>query len=120
MATRFLVVDDHPVVRQGLRRSIESQPDWIAVGEAVDGRDALRMVAEHRPDLIVMDIHLPDRDGLDVSREILREYPDTKIVVFSADADRARVDEALQMGVCGYLLKANRPARWTSWPLRWR
>jgi DNA-binding NarL/FixJ family response regulator len=106
MSTQLLLVDDHPLLRQGLRQTLETQTDLVLVGEASGGQEALQRVKDLSPDLVIMDIHLPDLCGLEVSRRILRDLPNVKIIIFSADADRALVDEALQVGVCGYLLKA--------------
>lgn len=106
MITRFIVVDDHPLLRQGLRQVLTSQPDLSLIGEASNGAAALQLANESNPDLVIMDIHLPDLSGLEVSREILKNHPNTKIIIFSADENRVLVDKALQIGVCGYLLKA--------------
>jgi DNA-binding NarL/FixJ family response regulator len=101
------MVDDHPMLRQGLRQVLAQQPDLALVGEVSSGQEALQKVKELTPNLVIMDIHLPDLNGLEVSRIILRDIPATKIIIFSADPDRALVDEALQIGICGYLLKAS-------------
>ena len=109
MNTRVVLVDDHPILRQGVRQALEAQSDLALAGEASDGQAAVQMVRELSPDLVIMDVHLPDMSGLEASRQIFAQRPATKIIVFSADADRALVDEALQVGVSGYLLKHSVP-----------
>jgi DNA-binding NarL/FixJ family response regulator len=81
------------------------QPNLTVVGEASTGASALKLAAELAPDLIVMDIHLPDMNGIEVTRQMLGVLPLVKIVVFSGDADRSLVDGALQAGACGYIWK---------------
>jgi len=105
MNTRIVVVDDHPILRQGLRQTLSQQPDLVLSGEASTGQAALQMVKELSPNLIIMDIHLPDINGIELSSQILAWFPNIKIIIFSADANRTLVDQALKIGVCGYLLK---------------
>jgi len=106
MMTKVLIVDDHPLMRQGLRRALEAQPDLAILAECSNGYEALQSVRQVAPDLVIMDVHLPDLSGIEVSRRILAERPNTKVIILSADSDRALVDTALQIGVCGYLLKS--------------
>lgn len=111
MSPKILLVDDHHLFREGLRLMIAREmPDAAIVGEAECAAAARRQAQELRPDLIVMDIHLPDGDGLEVSRQILAELPSTRVIVLSADTSLAFVREALRAGVTGYLLKSNAPA----------
>jgi two-component system response regulator NreC len=105
MGIKVLVVDDHPVLRFGLRRTIDQQPNFTVVGEASTGAEALKLVAKLAPDLITMDVLLPDVNGIELTRQILAVLPSVKIVVFSSDATRSRVNEALQAGACGYVWK---------------
>jgi two-component system, NarL family, response regulator LiaR len=105
MSIRIVIVDDHPVLRQGLRWILEAQPDLAVVGEAASGHEAVQVVKQFTPDLVIMDVHMPDLNGLEVSRLILTEHPELKIIIFSAEADQATIEQALQLGVCGYLLK---------------
>lgn len=107
MKTRILLVDDHQVVREGLRYVLRQQPDFEIIGEAGNGRSALEQVGALLPDLIVMDIHMDDRSGLEISEEILRDHPETKIVILSAYPDDDLVNRAVEVGVHGYLLKSN-------------
>jgi len=93
------------MLRDGIRRALEHQPNVTILGEARSGREALELDEKTAPDLILLDIHLPDLDGIAVSRQILARRPTAKILVFSADANRSLVDEALGAGVRGYLAK---------------
>ena len=104
---RILIVDAHPALRSGIRHTLATHPGMATVGEAATGASALKLAEELTPDLVVMDVHLPDQNGLAVSRQILDAYPATKIIIFSSDAAQATVDQALRAGVCGYLLKTS-------------
>ncbi|MBI5382302.1 MAG: response regulator transcription factor [Opitutae bacterium] len=104
---RIALVDDHRIVRDGLRALIEKQPDLTVVGDAADGHSALAQLSEWTPDLVVMDIHMPGCDGIEVSRQILAVRPAVKIIVLSAEADPTYVEQALHVGIAGYLLKEN-------------
>lgn len=103
--TRILIVDDHPLMRSGLRLALEQHPGFVLVGEASTAAAAVNRALELQPDLVVMDLHLPDMSGLDATRKILTGIPSAKVVIFSADTDRRRVDAALEAGACGYILK---------------
>ncbi len=105
----ILLVDDHRIVRNGLRLTIQQHSDLVVVGEASDGRSALEQATALAPDLVIMDIHLPDIDGILVSRQILERQPSIKIITLSADADMILVNSALQSGVSGYILKDSPP-----------
>ncbi len=94
------------MLRTGLRQTLAQQPGLCLVGEAATGAAALKLVEETRPDIVLLDIHLPDADGLEVSKTILAGHPATKIIIFSSDTARTRVDAALELGVCGYVSKA--------------
>jgi DNA-binding NarL/FixJ family response regulator len=107
MSTKLLLVDDHPTVLRGLREAVAQQPDLTLAGEAATGAMALKLARELSPDLVVMDIHLPDMDGFETTRQILNALPAVKIIIFSGEADRSFVDHALQAGACGYLSKAS-------------
>lgn len=81
--SRILIVDDHEVVRQGVRRILETQDGWIVAGEAANGKEALRLVQELKPDAIVMDITMPIMNGLDATTEITRKNPDSKVLILT-------------------------------------
>ncbi len=103
--TRILVADDHGIVRQGLRSLMERQPDMEVVGEAGDGREAVRMAEKLDPHIIVMDIAMPQLNGIDAAEQVLRTRPETKIILLSMYADEEFLTRALTVGVKGYLLK---------------
>ena len=93
------------MLRKGLHQALAQQLNLTVVGEASTGANALKLAAELAPDLIVMDVHLPDMNGVEATRRILGVLPSAKVVVFSGDADRSLVDGALQAGACGYIWK---------------
>jgi DNA-binding NarL/FixJ family response regulator len=105
MNANVLIVDDHPLLRSGLRQAVEQHPNLTFAAEAASGAMALQRTAESKPDLVVMDIHLPDMDGIEATRQLLELHPSAKVIIFSADASRELVDRALQAGACGYILK---------------
>ncbi len=105
MAIRILLADDHQITRSGLRALLEQQPDMVVVGEADNGRLAVRMAAELKPDVIVMDINMPELNGMEASRQIRTELPHTKIIALSMHSDKRYVAGMLKAGVSGYLLK---------------
>ena len=102
---KILLVDDHKLLRDGLRGLLHGRPDMEIVGEAGDGEAAVRFVREHAPDVVLMDISMPGMNGLDATREILAVRPATRVVVLSMHADRHFVIEALKTGATGYFLK---------------
>lgn len=102
---RVLVVDDHPLLRSGVRQVLEQQPGIAVAGEVSNGSSAIHQALALKPDLILMDIHLPDMDGIQATRQIRLAVPACKILILSADSDRAQVDSATGAGAAGYLLK---------------
>ena len=102
---RVLVADDHTLVRTGMRLLLESMPGITVVGEAADGREALCLIEQLRPDVVIMDLAMPDVSGLDALRQAGERFPGTRIVVVSMHADEAYVQQALASGAAGYLLK---------------
>lgn len=102
---RVLLVDDHTILRQGLRRLLESERGVEVVGEAKDGREAVERARELSPDVIVMDLAMPALNGLDATRRILKSNPDARIIVLSMYIDDDYVKQALEAGVAGYLMK---------------
>lgn len=107
MKQRVLLVDDHRLFQQALRLLLEHRLGLTVAAEAQTGAEALAHVEREAFDLILMDVHLPDANGIDISRRILEHRKDAKIIVLSSDADPLRVDEALLAGVLGYVLKVN-------------
>ncbi len=102
---RVFVVDDHRIVREGLRSLLEREPDIEVSGEAGDGREAIRRVLELRPDIVVMDISMPDLNGVDAARQIVEGVPGTRVICLSVHRERRLVEAMLQAGASGYLLK---------------
>jgi two-component system, NarL family, response regulator NreC len=104
MATNIVIADDHHILRHGLRTLLQQQPDFHLVGEAATGRDAIAMIAEHRPDIAVIDITMPDIDGIEVTRQI-HEQTETKVVALSMHTEPRLVREMIGAGASAYLLK---------------
>lgn len=107
---RVLLADDHTLVRAGIRRLLESQPDIEVVAEAQDGQECLDLTAIHRPDLALIDLAMPGRNGLDVLIDMRNLFPDTVIVMMSMHADPAYVRTALERGALGFVVKEAAPA----------
>jgi two-component system, NarL family, response regulator LiaR len=104
-----LIVDDHPVVRQGLRTFLELQDDLEVVGEAENGTAALGHVRCQAPDVVLMDLVMPDLDGIEATRAIRAASPSTKVIVLTSFADDDKIFPAIRAGAAGYLLKDTRP-----------
>ena len=104
-AIRIVVVDDHPIVRDGLRALFSTVPDADVVGEAGDGVAALREVTLHRPDVVLLDVHLPGATGLEVLPRLRRASPESRVLLLTMDDDGETVLEAVQLGADGYLVK---------------
>jgi two-component system, NarL family, response regulator NreC len=102
---RVLLGDDHTVLRQGLRKILEDRRDWRVVGEAGNGRDAVREALELNPDVAVLDIGMPLLNGIEATRQIVRRAPSVRVLILSMHSDQAYVTQAVQAGARGYLLK---------------
>src|SRR5258705_2272664 len=102
---RILIADDHTVFRDGLRALLASIPDIEVVGEASSGREALRLAVEHQPDVILMDIQMPDLNGIEATRQILRTSPHVGIIILTMFQDDDSVFAAMRAGARGYVLK---------------
>ena len=105
MSVKILLVDDHKIMREGLRSLIAKQAGMEVVAEAENGRTAIKLTRRFKPDVIIMDIHMPDLNGIDASRQIVAEFPGTKIIAFSMHTNHHFVAGALKAGVSGYLQK---------------
>jgi DNA-binding NarL/FixJ family response regulator len=104
--TRILLVDDHQVVRRGVAGIIgDTRPEWEVCGEASTGREAVAAAARLRPDVVLMDISMPDMNGLEATREILKDNPGTEILILSMHESEQLVHDVLNAGARGYLLK---------------
>ena len=108
---RLLLVDDHAVLRLGLRTLFERSGDFLVVGEADTVAGSIAAVREHQPDVVIMDVRLPDGNGVDACREILSERPDTQVVMLTSYSDEERVMASIMAGAAGYLLKETAPRR---------
>jgi len=102
---RVALADDHNLVRSGIRALLERLPDVQVVGEASNGREALELIVREKPDLALLDIGMPELNGLEAAPRIAREAPRTRVVILSMHADEKHVAQALRAGVAGYLLK---------------
>ncbi|MGB9776787.1 MAG: response regulator [Anaerolineae bacterium] len=105
MTLRILIVDDHEVVRLGLRALLDRHPDFTVVDEASTAREALQKALLHRPDVVVMDIRLPGRSGIDACRDIVSQLPDTRVIMLTSYAEDELLFDAIEAGACGYVLK---------------
>src|SRR6266446_4364655 len=102
---RILTVDDHPLLRQGIAGLVADQSDMSLVAEASDGREAIQQFRAHRPDVALMDIQMPDMNGLDAIIAIRNEFPEARIIVLTTYTGDVQVLRALKAGARGYLLK---------------
>lgn len=102
---RVLVADDQAAVREGLATLLDLTPGIDVVGQARDGAQAVQLVAEHAPDVVLMDLHMPGMDGIQATEQITREHPATRVVVLTTYADDASIQGALRAGALGYLTK---------------
>ncbi|MBI5666228.1 MAG: response regulator transcription factor, partial [Nitrospirae bacterium] len=105
MKTRILLVDDHKILRDGICSLVKGYDDMEVVGEAADGRTAIRLVQELSPDVVIMDISMPDLNGIDATRRIIADYPNVKIIALSMHYDKQFVSEIFKAGASGYLIK---------------
>jgi DNA-binding NarL/FixJ family response regulator len=105
--TRILIVDDHEVVRSGLRAIVEIRPDWEVVGEAEDGKTAVQKAVSTKPDIVITDYSLPLMNGVEVTRQIRARLPNTEILMFTMHDNDQIVSQALAAGARAYLLKSD-------------
>ena len=106
---RVMVVDDHPIMRSGLRDALEASGRFEVVGLAEDGDEAVRTVEDIEPEVIVMDVIMPNKDGVDAGREIMELLPGTRVLMLTASSEMDAVIEAVAAGATGYLQKYSRP-----------
>jgi DNA-binding NarL/FixJ family response regulator len=105
MGIKILLADDHQIIRQGIRSLLEKEPDMEVVGEARNGREATELAVQHRPDIVVMDIGMPDLNGMEATRQIRDQAPEVKVLALSMHSDRQFAAGILAAGAAGYLLK---------------
>jgi DNA-binding response OmpR family regulator len=106
---RVVVADDQELVRSGFAMIVDAQPDLVVVGEAADGVEAVALTAEHRPDLVLMDVRMPRMNGLDAAEAIAAAHPDTAVVVLTTFGEDAYIERALSGGADGFVLKTGDP-----------
>jgi two-component system, NarL family, response regulator NreC len=104
-ALRILIADDHTIVRQGIRKILEDQPDWEVVAEAGNGREAVKQALALRPDIALLDIGMPLMNGIEATSQITSAAPEVKVVILSMHPNEAYITRVLQAGAKGYLLK---------------
>jgi DNA-binding NarL/FixJ family response regulator len=110
MSVRVALIDDHPIVRQGLRNLLQTEPSLAVVGEADDGIAGVELVLRARPDVLIVDLMMPGLNGLDLIRQVLKSQPKLRILVLSMQSADSYVVEALQCGAAGYVLKETGPS----------
>lgn len=107
---RVLLADDHNLVRAGIRRIVEGFADMEVVAEARDGREAVDLIALHRPDVAIVDLSMPVQDGFAVTRQVRAQFPDTAVVIMSMHTDNSYVRQAMAAGALGFVVKEAAPA----------
>ena len=105
MKIRIVLADDHAIVREGLKSMLQSEPDMEVVGDVGDGRTAVKLVGEKKPDIVVMDISMPDMNGIEATQQIVSKNKNTKVICLSMHQERKFVGAMLQAGAAGYVLK---------------
>jgi two-component system response regulator NreC len=102
--TKILLADDHAILRQGLRRILEAEPDMTVVGEAATGTDAVKQAKQLKPDLVIMDISMPEQDGIESMKQIVKSLG-SRVLILSIHLEQQVISEAVSSGACGYLAK---------------
>jgi DNA-binding NarL/FixJ family response regulator len=103
--TKVLIADDHAIVRAGLRALLQEAATFDLVGEAVGGYEAIELVGKTRPEVLILDLSMPDLDGISVTRQVKPQFPDLKILILTLHEDEALLKEAIKAGAAGYILK---------------
>ncbi|MGM9929677.1 MAG: response regulator [Bacillus sp. (in: firmicutes)] len=105
MKTRIVIIDDHQLFREGVKRILDFEPTFEVVAEGDDGTEAISLVEVHQPDVVIMDINMPHTNGIEATKFLIQKYPRTKVIILSIHDDENYVTHALQTGANGYLLK---------------
>ena len=106
MSARILLADDHEVVRQGIRAILQARPDWEICGEAIDGREAIRLAKQLHPDVIIMDITMPHMSGLEASQEIAKLQLPSRVLIFTMHESKSLAPSVRKAGAQGYVVKS--------------
>ena len=102
---KVLIVDDHPLVRQGINALLDIYDDIEVTGEAENGREAMEMCKKFKPDIVLMDLIMPEINGVEATREILKDWPSIKVVILTSYIDKKLIEDSLRVGAIGYVLK---------------
>src|SRR5499426_789415 len=105
---QIYLIDDHPIVREGFARALADEPDMLVIGQAGTAADALKETSTLKPDVVLVDLNIPDRDGIELIGALRAQLPNSKLLVLSCYDDEFRVAEALRAGAQGYLVKTSR------------
>ncbi|RDI40138.1 response regulator [Falsibacillus pallidus] len=105
MTTKIVIIDDHQLFREGVKRILDFEKTFTVVAEGDDGSEALELYEKHNPDVVIMDINMPNTNGVDATRQLVDEFPDSKVIILSIHDDENYVSHALKSGALGYLLK---------------
>ncbi|CAM4130049.1 response regulator [Lederbergia lenta] len=105
MTTKIVIIDDHQLFREGVKRILEFEHSFTVVAEGDDGSDAVRLVEEHSPDVVLLDINMKQTNGIEATRQLIEAFPTTKVMILSIHDDEAYVTHALKTGASGYMLK---------------
>jgi len=105
MTTKIVIIDDHQLFREGVKRILDFEPTFQVVAEGDDGSEAISLVDQHQPDVVIMDINMPNINGVEATAELIEKYPESKVIILSIHDDENYVTHALRTGATGYLLK---------------
>ncbi|MGY3715244.1 response regulator [Sutcliffiella cohnii] len=103
--TKIVIIDDHQLFREGVKRILDFEPNFQVIAEGDDGNEAVSLINQYSPDVVIMDINMPDINGVEATKQLVEENPDTKVIMLSIHDDENYVTHALKSGACGYLLK---------------
>jgi two-component system response regulator DegU len=105
VTVRIAIIDDHQLFREGIKRILETEPTFEIVAEGQDGQEAIDLVDTYKPDVVIMDIHMPNMNGIDATRQLVEKNPELKVIILSIHDEENYVMQALQSGASGYMLK---------------